>query len=139
MPLIFGILHACLGSWRTIMNTIPHNVATLNASTPNGITGNITKTTEHANISLKTSHIADIPVRLADDGNLDADIQITDQGRRSAYVQTESSAFTLKQIRDANIADEIINLAKSQVLNQSGPSALGQINQDAQALLGLLK
>jgi len=116
------------------MSTIPHNVATLNASTQNGIA----KTAERINVSLKTGLSAEIPVKFTDDRNLDADIQITDQGRRSAYVQAESSV-TLNQIRDANVADEIINLAKFQVLNQSGSSPLGQINQDAQALLGLLK
>jgi len=118
------------------MSTIPHNAATLtlNASTQNGIA----KTAERVNISLKTSHTADIPVVFADDRNFDADIQITDQGRRSAYIQAENPT-DLNQIKDANMADDIINLAKFQVLNQSGSSALGQINQDAQAILGLLK
>jgi hypothetical protein len=113
------------------MSTIPHNTPALNAATQNAIVGNMAKTTERAAINSKISQTTG--------GDFDTDVQITDQGRRSAYVQTEKDTAAFSQIRDANIADEIINLAKSQVLNQSGVGALGKINQDAQALLGLLK
>jgi len=53
--------------------------------------------------------------------------------------KSESAAALSNQIRDADVADEVIGLAKSQILSQSGPSALGQANKDAQAVLGLLR
>jgi len=54
-------------------------------------------------------------------------------------IQVENFTAAFSQIRDANIADEVINLTKYQILNQSGISALGQSNQAAQSILGLLR
>ena len=42
------------------------------------------------------------------------------------------------QIRDADIADEVVNLTKFQILSQSGVSALAQANQASQSVLSLL-
>jgi flagellin len=57
----------------------------------------------------------------------------------SLGIQVENFTAAYSQIRDANIADEVINLTKFQILNQSGTSALGQANQAAQAVLQLLR
>ena|GEM_PF-211089 len=57
----------------------------------------------------------------------------------SLGIQGENFTAAFSQIRDANIADEVINLTKFQILNQSGTSALGQANQAAQAVLSLLR
>jgi len=57
----------------------------------------------------------------------------------SLGIQVENFTAAYAQIRDANIADEVINLTKFQILNQSGTSALGQANQAAQAVLQLLR
>jgi flagellin len=57
----------------------------------------------------------------------------------SLGIQVENFTGAYSQIRDANIADEVINLTKFQILNQSGTSALGQANQAAQAVLQLLR
>jgi len=57
----------------------------------------------------------------------------------SLGIQTENFTAAYSQIRDANIADEVINLTKFQILNQSGTSALGQANQAAQSVLSLLR
>jgi flagellin len=54
-------------------------------------------------------------------------------------IQVENFTAANSQIRDANIADEVINLTKFQILTQSGTSALGQSNQAAQMILGLLR
>jgi hypothetical protein len=113
------------------MNTIPQNAPALNLTTQNSIAGNTAKTTERTAVNPISSQTANI--------NFDADVQITEQGWRSAHVQTGKSTASLSQIRDNNTAEDILNLAKSQVLNQSGTSALGKVNKDAQTLLGLLK
>ena len=41
------------------------------------------------------------------------------------------------QIRDANMAEEVANLVKFQILNQTGIAALAQANSAAQGVLAL--
>ncbi len=53
-------------------------------------------------------------------------------------VQAENLKAAESQIRDANVAAEIVNLTKFQVLNQTGLSALAQANSNAQSVLSLL-
>jgi len=43
------------------------------------------------------------------------------------------------QIRDANIAEEVVNLTKYQVLSQTGLAALAQANASSQSVLTLLR
>lgn len=57
----------------------------------------------------------------------------------SLGIQVENFTAAYSQIRDANISDEVINLTKFQILNQSGTSALGQANQSMQSVLSLLR
>lgn len=54
-------------------------------------------------------------------------------------IQVENFTAAYSQIRDANIADEVVNLTKFQILNQSGTAALGQANQAQQQILALLR
>jgi len=54
-------------------------------------------------------------------------------------IQVENFTSAFSQIRDANLADEVVNLTKFQILNQSGTSALGQANQAQQQMLALLR
>jgi flagellin len=53
-------------------------------------------------------------------------------------VQAQNLAAAESQIRDANIASEVVNLTKFQVLNQTGLSALAQANATSQSVLALL-
>lgn len=68
-------------------------------------------------------------------------------GAKSARLQTlvnslgitaENITAAESQIRDADIASEVVNLTKFQILSQSGVSALAQANQSAQSVLSLL-
>ncbi len=54
-------------------------------------------------------------------------------------VQAQNLTGAESQIRDADIAAEVVNLTKYQVLNQTGLSALSQANQSAQSVLTLLR
>ena len=54
-------------------------------------------------------------------------------------VQSTNLTAAASQITDANVADEVVNLSKFQIMNQSGISALGQANQSAQSILALLR
>ena len=57
----------------------------------------------------------------------------------SLGIQVENFTSAYSQIRDANIADEVVNLTKFQILNQSGTSALSSANQSQQQILALLQ
>ena len=58
-----------------------------------------------------------------------------------AVLQSQSQNTTAAEstIRDANIAEEVANLTKFQILAQSGIASLAQANSSSQQVLGLLK
>jgi len=58
-----------------------------------------------------------------------------------AVLQSQSQNTTAAEstIRDANIAEEVANLTKYQILAQSGIASLAQANSSSQQVLGLLK
>jgi flagellin len=53
--------------------------------------------------------------------------------------QYQNTQAAESNIRDANIAEEIANMTKFQILNQSGIAALTQANSSAQSVLSLLR
>jgi flagellin len=59
----------------------------------------------------------------------------------AAVLQTQSQNTQAAEsiIRDANIAEEVANLTKYQILSQSGISALAQANAQSQSVLALLR
>jgi flagellin len=54
-------------------------------------------------------------------------------------VSMQNQTAQLSQIQDANVAKEVVNLTKYQILNQSGISALSKANQAGQSILALLQ
>jgi len=71
--------------------------------------------------------------------SLGASMQQLTSVSNSLGIQVENFTAAYSQIRDANIADEVVNLTKYQILNQSGTSALSQANQAQQQILSLLR
>ncbi len=53
--------------------------------------------------------------------------------------QIQNLSAAESQIRDANIAEEVANLTKFQILTQSGIASLAQANQNAQSVLALFQ
>jgi len=53
--------------------------------------------------------------------------------------QSQNTLAAESTIRDANIAAEVANLTKCQILTQTGMAALGQANSNGQLVLNLLK
>jgi flagellin len=53
--------------------------------------------------------------------------------------QSQNSLAAESSIRDANIAEEVSNMTKYQILAQSGMAALSQANANSQSVLTLLK
>jgi flagellin len=54
-------------------------------------------------------------------------------------VQSQNLSAAESTIRDANMAEEVVNMTKYQILTQSGMSALSQANASAQMVLSLLQ
>lgn len=54
-------------------------------------------------------------------------------------VQAENLKAAESQIRDANVAEEVVNLTKFQVLSQTGLASLAQANSTSQSVLSLLR
>jgi flagellin len=53
--------------------------------------------------------------------------------------QSQNTQAAESTIRDANVAEEIANLTKYQILAQAGIAALAQANQNSQSVLSLLR
>jgi len=54
-------------------------------------------------------------------------------------ISMQNQTAQLSQIQDANVANEVVNPTKYQILNQSGISALSKANQAGQSILALLQ
>ena len=86
--------------------------------------------------SLLTAALASVSTMRASIGANEAELNDT-----SSILGIQVQNFTAAQsgIQDANIADEVVNLTKYQILNQSGTSALAKSNSSAQQILALLQ
>ena len=71
--------------------------------------------------------------------SLGANMQQLTAVSNSLGIASENFTAAQSQIMDANIADEVVNLTKFQILNQSGTSALSKANQSSQQILALLQ
>ena len=71
--------------------------------------------------------------------SLGASMQRLNSVSNALGIQVENVTAAYSQIRDANVADEVVSLTKFQILSQSGTSALGQANQAQQQILALLR
>ncbi|MGC8669523.1 MAG: flagellin, partial [Chthonomonadales bacterium] len=54
-------------------------------------------------------------------------------------IAVENLSASESQIRDTNVAKEVVNLTKNQILQQAGTSVLAQANAAPQQVLALLK
>jgi flagellin len=95
-----------------------------------------TKAGGQAELTLLRSAIDDISSRRGDLGaalnRLEATVSVVS-------IQAQNLQAAESQVRDADVAAEIVNLTKFQVLNQTGLSALAQANLSSQSVLSLLR
>lgn len=106
-------------------------------STTLGINGEDLTTSNNASdaLALITSAISTVSEGR---GTIGAKSQRLSTIVNSLGVRAENIQAAESQIRDADIATEVVNLTKFQILSQSGVSALAQANQSAQSVLSLL-
>lgn len=117
-------------------------VGTISASATAAL--GLTATTNALSTTSAASTAADLITAAIDSvstvrASLGASMQQLTSVSNSLGIQVENFTAAYSQIKDANIADEVVNLTKFQILNQSGTSALGQANQASQQILALLQ
>jgi flagellin len=95
-----------------------------------------TKAGAKTELDLIRAAIGDIASRR---GELGAALNRLDSTVSVVGTQAQNLSAAESQIRDADVAGEIVNLTKWQVLNQTGLSALAQANTSAQSVLTLLR
>jgi len=101
-----------------------------------GLKAGETRMDTQANASGAASIIASVSSVRA---TLGANMQQLNAVSNSLGIQVENFTAAQSQILDASIADEVVNLTKFQILNQSGTSALQKANQSSQQILALLQ
>ena len=106
-------------------------------STSLGVTGNLL-TSLGADAVLAQVSTA-ISVISSARGSLGAKSQRLNTLINSIGISAENIQAAESQIRDADVAEEVVNLTKFQILNQTSVSALAQANQSSQAVLSLLQ
>ncbi|MDJ0838342.1 MAG: flagellin [Acidobacteriota bacterium] len=114
------------------------NITTVGISSESlSVSGNLL-TSNAASVAL-TQVTTAIEQISANRGNLGAKSQRLNTTINSLGISVENIQAAESQIRDADVADEVVNLTKFQILNQTGVSALAQANQSTQSVLSLLQ
>lgn len=125
----------------------------INASLGNVQTGNLGNTAI-AGLSLKTIDVtsasgATNAITVADEAISQVSVlraqlgaiqkNTLDSAVRYLGIAVENLSASESQIRDTNVAQEVVNLTKNQILQQAGTSVLAQANSAPQMVLQLLK
>jgi flagellin len=103
------------------------NLTTVNLTTANGAASALT--TLRSAISVVSNSRADIGAGI---NRLQTAVAVLQS-------QSQNTQAAESTIRDANVAEEVANLTKYQILAQSGVAALAQANGNSQIVLGLLQ
>jgi len=113
------------------------SVSSINIDSTNLTVTELLTTSDSASLALAqiTSAIEQVS---SDRGTIGAKSQRLNTLVNSLGITAENITAAESQIRDADIASEVVNLTKFQILSQSGVSALAQANQSAQSVLSLL-
>ena len=118
-------------------STIATTIGTLSAT---GLALNANSLTSGTNAAAALTNIsAAISLVASDRGNLGATINRLNSSVNVMNTQVTNLTSAENGIMGANIAQDVADMAKYQILNQTGISALAQANQTQQAVLKLLQ
>lgn len=116
--------------------TISFTISTITSSALVG-SGNLSTATSAATeIGKLTQAISSIASRR---GTLGAYSNRLQSAASVISVQVQNLTAAESQIRDANMAEEVSNLTKYQILNQTAIAGLAQANQASQSLMALMR
>lgn len=113
------------------------SVSSINIDSTNLTVTELLTTSDSASLALAQITTA-IEQVSSDRGTLGAKSQRLQTLVNSLGITAENITAAESQIRDADVASEVVNLTKFQILSQSGVSALAQANQSSQSVLSLL-
>ena len=117
----------------TTITTSGNTVTSLNGSDLSGVNLESQATAASALATLKTALTNVASAR----ANIGAGINRLQSAVAVMQTQAQNTAAAESMIRDANMAEEVANLTKYQILSQSGIAALSQANTNAQSVLSL--
>jgi flagellin len=121
----------------TALGSYGNTAINVTLSTIQELSGSLGSRTDAADAADKIqSVLADVGTRR---GNIGAGEESLQSYSNVLGIQMQNKTAQLSQIQDANVADEVVNLTKYQILNQSGIAALGKANQSGQSILSLLQ
>jgi flagellin len=124
------------GTSAALSTTISTTISTL-SSTALSLTSDLTSdTTAQAALTEVTTAIGAIA---AQRGAIGADINRLDSASAVIKNQVQNLSAAEDGIRAADIAQEVANMTKFNILNQTGIAALSQANQMQQGVLSLLR
>jgi flagellin len=112
--------------------TVTMGAVTSNASTALGIiatTNNLTTAADAASVATLLSAALDSVSTMR--ASIGADEEELNATSGILGIQVQNFTAASSQITDANVADEVVNLTKYQILQQSGTSALSKANTSA--------
>ncbi len=134
-----GVLSVFVGDISSA-STINVNFVAIETGAIGGVTYSTAAvdTAAHATAALGTLSDAIAAVASAR-ANLGAGMNRLQSAAAVIMNQVQNTQAAESGIRDANIAEEIANMTKYQILNQSGIAALTQANATAQSVLTLLR
>lgn len=119
----------------TTINTSGSTVTSLNGSDLSGIDLSVQANAASALGTLKTALTNVASAR----ASIGAGINRLQSAVAVMQTQSQNTAAAESTIRDANMAEEVANLTKYQILAQSGIASLSQANSNAQTVLSLFR
>jgi flagellin len=120
----------------TVASSITVKISSLSTSKL-GLSGNMkTSTAAKTEITSLKNAISSVSSRR---GNLGAYSNRLTTAANVILVQSQNLTAAESAIRDANMAEEVSNMVKYQILNQTNIAGLAQANQAAQSLLSLMR
>jgi len=124
------------------IGTITANASTNNVSSINGASDTDLSTIDLTSASKAASGITTIKNALSAvsemRGGIGAGMNRLQSAITVLQTQSQNTQAAESNIRDANIAEEVSNMTKYQILSQSGMAALTQANTSSQSVLSLL-
>jgi flagellin len=117
------------------ITTSGNTVTNLNGSDLSGVDLSAQGTAASALGTLKTALTNVASAR----ANIGAGINRLQSAVAVLQTQSQNTAAAESTIRDANMAEEVANLTKYQILSQSGIASLSQANTNAQSVLALFR
>jgi flagellin len=126
----------------TITGDGTNGVTAFNVGTSADATSNLT-TVDLTSAAKATTNLATIKSALGNvskmRGNIGAGMNRLQSAINVLQTQSQNTLAAESSIRDANVAEEVSNMTKYQILSQSGMAALSQANSSSQSVLSLLR